>query len=313
MRAVVLGGSGFIGRWVAYALAQAGAEVIAVVRDGARADAVVRQYAPQAEMVTLDVLDADALASVYRQTTPAITFNLIGYGVDPHERDSRPAQSINANFPAWLCRVIAAHRCASWPGQALVHVGSALEYGTASGDLREATVPQPTTLYGQTKLAGTQAVASECQDSGLGGVTARLFTVYGPGEHPQRLLPSLIGAASDEPLPLTEGRQQRDFTYVEDVADGLLRLGMTPTAPGEVVNLATGTLTSVRRFVEIAAEVLGIPAARLLFGVLPTRAEEMQHAEVAVGRLRQLTGWTPATGVEDGIRKTMDRREEGYR
>ena len=78
-------------------------------------------------------------------------------------------------------------------------------------------------------------------------VTARLFTVYGPGEHCGRLLPSLIEAArAEKPLELTAGTQLRDLTYVEDVAEGLLRLGLAQAEPGSVVNLATGHLTMVR-------------------------------------------------------------------
>jgi nucleoside-diphosphate-sugar epimerase len=104
---------------------------------------------------------------------------------------------------------------------------------------------------------------------------------------------------------LTSGDQRRDFTYVEDVADALLRLGRTATGPGEVVNVATGHLLTVRRFAEVAARVLGLADGQLVFGALPTRAEEMEHDPVNVSRLAVLTGWTPPTSVEDGIRRTV--------
>jgi nucleoside-diphosphate-sugar epimerase len=136
-------------------------------------------------------------------------------------------------------------------------------------------------------------------------VTARLFTVFGPGEHPGRLLPSLItAAAAGMPVALSAGAQQRDFTYVEDVADGLLRLGATPDLTGTVVNLATGRLTSVREFAERAARVLEVPAERLQFGALPGHDGEMPHASVHVDLLRQLTGWVPGTSIEAGVSRT---------
>ncbi|NIP76477.1 MAG: NAD-dependent epimerase/dehydratase family protein, partial [Xanthomonadales bacterium] len=75
--------------------------------------------------------------------------------------------------------------------------------------MAEDSVPNPTTLYGRSKLAGTLQFRRACQRTGLRGLTARLFTVYGPGEHPGRLLPSLIEAAeTDEPLELTAGLQK---------------------------------------------------------------------------------------------------------
>jgi nucleoside-diphosphate-sugar epimerase len=145
------------------------------------------------------------------------------------------------------------------------------------------------------------------------GLTARLFTVYGPGEHEGRLLPSLLETAkTGKPLRLTAGQQRRDFTYVEDAADGLLRLGLSASEPGEVVNLATGTLNSVRAFAGIAADELEIPPDKLQFGAIPVRGEEMKHSEVSVKRLLLLTSWIPPTTITQGIQKTvsfMQRRE----
>ncbi|HEV8150299.1 MAG TPA: hypothetical protein VGP61_08975, partial [Gemmatimonadales bacterium] len=70
------------------------------------------------------------------------------------------------------------------------------------------------------------------------------------------------------------------------------------------VNLATGRLETVRRFVERAAAVLGISAERLHFGVLPTRADEMAHDAVNLELLRSLCGWAPLTTIEAGVRQT---------
>lgn len=106
-------------------------------------------------------------------------------------------------------------------------------------------------------------------------------------------------------VPLTAGDQKRDFTYVEDVADGLLRLGLAAAKAGEIVNLASGHLTSVRSFAETAARILNLPHDGLKFGSIPTRPEEITHAEVELARLRRLTAWIPPTGIPEGIRKTV--------
>jgi nucleoside-diphosphate-sugar epimerase len=194
----------------------------------------------------------------------------------------------------------------SWPGQRIIHVGSALEYGNAGGDLRENSHCDPTTIYGRSKLAGTQSLSRSCKELGISGVTARLFTVYGPGEEGSRLLPTLIASiAEDQPIELTDGLHTRDFTYVEDVAEALLRLGLAGAVPGEVVNVATGKLTRVREFVSTAASILGLPERRLAFGALPTRPEEMKHEAVNIQRLKELTGWAPPTGIGEGVRKTL--------
>ncbi|HEX6133874.1 MAG TPA: NAD(P)-dependent oxidoreductase [Longimicrobiales bacterium] len=310
-RALVVGATGFIGQRVASLLDRSGARVTATGRDPAALAALRRRLSARGETVVCDVGSADEVTRLLRRTQPAITFNLAGYGVDRTERDEAAAHRINAELPALLVRQLSQAGRGGWSGQVLVHAGSALEYGEARGDLDEDTVPVATTLYGRTKLAGTQAV-TEQSAQGLAALTARLFTVYGPGEHAGRLLPSLLETAHrGVPLDLTAGTQLRDFTYVDDVAEGMLRLGTSPPGAPAVVNLATGRLESVRGFTERAARVLGIDSALLRFGALPARGEEMSHDPVSVRRLRELTGWVPRTTIEEGVRRTVTEVDGG--
>jgi nucleoside-diphosphate-sugar epimerase len=282
-RVAVAGASGFIGRWVARKLLEQGADVYQLGREETR-----------------------DLETAYRRIRPSITFNLAGYGVDPLERDEAAAYQINADLPRMLAAAAAESRDPAWPGQHLVHAGSAAEYGDAGGGLREDGPARPTTLYGKSKQRGAMAVAELSKASGIRAVTARLFTIYGPGERPGRLLPSLIAASrTGQPLNLSSGTQRRDFTYVEDAAEGLLRLGLARGCY-PIVNLATGRLTSVRAFIEIAAGILGIPTENLKFGTVPASIHEMEHEEVAVDRLRQLLNWTPPTSISQGVCKTLE-------
>ena len=297
---MLLGASGFIGRWVARALARQGAALILPMRRAGPDDGILARRGIHGERIELDLTDTPRLAELIRQREPAIVFNLAGYGVDRSERDEALSHRINAQLVEVLCDAL--RRPASgWGGIRLVHAGSALEYGAIGGNLDEAAAPNPTTVYGRTKLAGTQAVV-RAHATGLKAVTARLFTVYGAGEHPGRLLPMLLAArGAHDPIPLTAGLQRRDFTYVEDAAEGLLRLGILEAVPHPILNLATGRLHSVREFTEIAAGVLGIARARLSFGALPTRPEEMSHDPVTTDRLRGTTGWVPPTPPSEGI------------
>ncbi len=305
--AMVLGASGFIGRWVARALVDGGARVCAVVRDRELAERVLGRFGFESEIEVLDLGHFADVSRLIARVRPEIIFNLAGYGVDPAEVDSEAACRINAGLLEVLCEALAAFPSRDWPGQVLVHAGSAAEYGTIGGDLSEISTPRPTSLYGKSKLSGTLLMARCAERLGLGAIVARLFTVYGPGENPHRLLPSLLEAArTGEPLALTAGRQQRDFTYVADVAEGLLRLGLAKSGSGEVINLATGRLTSVREFTEVAARILGIGRDRLRTGALPTRPDEMSHDRVTTARLRELVSWFPPNGIEEGIRRTVE-------
>jgi UDP-glucose 4-epimerase len=304
---LVFGASGFIGRWVARELCKQGAHLHLVVRDEKIIRKMFTAYEIYGEVVEMDLREPGSSFDLFGKVRPSITFNLAGYGVDPSERDEKITYQINSDLPKSICSAAAKVTDRLWAGQDLIHVGSALEYGMAQGDLSEDSIPNPTTPYGQAKLSGTRQLARCCEENGLKGVTARLFTVFGPGEHDGRLLPALLQTADTQnPVSLTSGVQERDFTYVEDVAEGLLRLGLTKDAkPGEVVNLATGQLISVRDFAEKAAGILGIPEDKLDFGTKPVRTEEMKHSPVSIERLRQLTSWIPTTTVERGISRTL--------
>ncbi len=309
-RALVLGASGFIGHWVARALRAQGAHLMCAVRSTDGAECLTREHLG-AVIVRRNLADLDALASWIPALRPSIIFNLAGYGVDRSERDASEADRMNHGLVEALGRVVAAMPRDEWQGMRLIHVGSALEYGATGGVLHESSTCAPTTTYGRTKLAGTLALRRLAAEHGLEACTARLFTVFGPGEHPGRLLPTLLEAAvSGGSVPLSAGTQRRDFAYVEDVAEGLLRLAVSDANPGEVVNLASGAMHSVRTFAETAASVVGIAPDRLQFGAVPTRAEEMSHDGVSVQRLRELTAWAPDDDIAGGVARTVARLTE---
>lgn len=307
---VVLGASGFIGRWVARRLSQAKARLWLGVRDPTQAKKIFHQYGIKGQIIQLDLVDCSNVDDFFRVAKPAVTFNLAGYGIDRNEKDPVLSQKINSELVGTLCSIIAKHRSIDWPGMSFVHAGSILEYGPIEGNLSEDSIPRPNTVYGKTKLAGTLQIKQWCDPNGVKGIVARLFTVYGPGEHPGRLLPTLLEAkTTGNKIPLTHGHQKRDFTYVEDVVDGLIRLGLTQNNIHTVVNLATGQLTQVREFVTIAAQVIGLAVDQLEFGTLPIQTEELIHDPISLGRLESLLGWKPSTTIKEGLMKTFIFKE----
>lgn len=302
----VLGATGFVGRWVARALSAAGADLHLIVRSRERAAQIFAEYDVRGLPWEIDLLDVERLQRALAEIDPAVTFNASGYGVGREEVDEVTACRTNVDVIAAVCGALRQGPRPGWLGQRLVHIGSVAEYGRASGVLSESSEAAPTAPYGQSKLAGTRLVGRWCRDHGVQGLTARLFTVYGPGEAAERLLPSLRRTANTgRPLALTDGLQVRDFTFVEDVAEGLLRLGQAQASPGEIVHLGTGVLTTVRTFAETAARILKLSDGMLRFGALPRHYDEMEIAQISVGRLRALTGWRPDTTLADGIRKTV--------
>lgn len=303
-RVLVTGATGFIGAAVARRVAACGPQLWLAGRDGERLNAVAADCAGAAGCLA-DLSRPGEFARVYREARPAVVINLAGYGVDRDERDPLLAAALNTQLPAEMATTMAQDRECDWGGMRLVHAGSSFEYGRVDGPVREDSPARPISDYGRSKLAGAGKVLDARQLLGLRGVVARLFIVYGPGEHPTRLLPSLIGlAGAAGTLRLTAGQQRRDFTYVGDVAEGLLRLGLAGPCPG-VVNLATGAHTSVREFAECAAELLGLWPQQLQFGALPYREDEVAQGPADISLLRGTLNWAPRFTVREGIRETI--------
>ena len=98
--------------------------------------------------------------------------------------------------------------------------------------------------------------------------------------------------------------KNREYIYSINWISGKRALMPPILKQGEIINLATGTLTSVRCFAQRAAEILNISADKLSFGSIPTRPEEMYHSEVSLLRLKKIIGWVPPTNINEGIQKT---------
>ncbi len=288
-RAMVLGANGFLGRWMARVLTAAGSELVCVSRTGTALE--MDRWGIRGRFVAADLTDFDAVDALISREAPDVLFNLAGYGVDRGERDQAVAERVNADLPRILAESCARLPASTWTGVRLLHVGSALEYGVTGGVLREDSAMQPTTGYGITKLAGTLNVADVARTSGLRACTGRLFTVFGPGEHAGRLFPTLLAASRrEDPIPLSVATQTRDFAFAGDVVERLLQLCSAPVRSGEVVNVASGVMHTVREFVLEAARALHIERSRLRFGDVSVRPEEMSHTGVSVERLTALTG-----------------------
>lgn len=300
-RVLVTGATGFIGRWTWRLLVACGAEVHALGRSRARLEAV-----PLAgRHLVADLATPGSLAQVIEALRPEVVFSLAGYGVDPAERVAALDRRLNTGVPVEAAVALAElFGGCPWSGQRLVHAGSAFEVGPVEGRVREDTPPHPQTRYARDKLDATCRIARVRRATRLPAVTARLFTVYGPGEHPHRLLPTLVrAAAAGTPVQLSAGTQARDFTFVGDVAEGLLRLAAAPWAP-PVLNLATGTPTRVRDFAHAFADRVDMDPSLLRFG--GAAPGEVWQGPADITLLKETLGWAPTTTVQAGIAASVE-------
>jgi nucleoside-diphosphate-sugar epimerase len=189
-------------------------------------------------------------------------------------------------------------------GQRAVVAGTCAEYDWSAGVCVEGETPLvPATLYGTCKHGLHTVAAGLAAEQGLSLAWGRIFFLYGPGEHPSRLVPAVIlPLLRGEPAELTEGSQERDFLHVADVAGAFAAL--VDSEVEGAVNVASGERTSVRALAELAGEITGRPDL-LRFGALPSRPGDPPLIVGDRRRLADEVGFTPRhtlrSGIEDAV------------
>lgn len=299
-RLLVTGASGFVGAAVVRLALERGYAVTALVgprSDLARLETVRREV----EIARVDITDGQALAGVVGVARPVACVHLAARGAVVREDDLATLIAANATAPAVLAEALAEAGASR-----LVTAGSSSEYGTPPGAMDEASAARPDDFYGVAKLAGGLLARIAGARHGLETVHMRLFSVYGPGEDPRRLVPSLIDALlTGRPLALTPGGQVRDFVYVDDVADALLEAVRRPELDGHTLNVGTGVQTSVRELGAIVAGQLG-GEHLLRFGQLPYRPDERFSWRASTELAARILGWRARTALPEGIARTIE-------
>jgi nucleoside-diphosphate-sugar epimerase len=188
-------------------------------------------------------------------------------------------------------------------GRRAVVAGTCAEYGWSLDRYSEGAPLEPATLYGVAKDATRRVAERFAANAEIELAWGRIFTPYGPGEVPARLLPSVIlPLLAGEPAPAPEGDQVRDLMYVEDVGGAFAAI-LDSQVQG-AVNVGSGQATSIRELISLAAEAVGRPEL-VRWGALPRREGEPRELVAEVGRLHDEVGFRPRVGLAEGIERTV--------
>jgi nucleoside-diphosphate-sugar epimerase len=218
-----------------------------------------------------------------------------------------PITSNRANIDSTLNVLVAARDVRV---KRVVYAGSSSAYGNTPTLPKHETMPtHPLSPYALQKLVGEQYMQMFTTLYGLETVTIRYFNVFGPRQDPSSPYSgviSIFAKALLENKPPTiygDGEQTRDFTYVANVVDGVLRAVKAPDAAGQVVNVATGSSISLNRLFASMRELFG---SRLDVAYGPLRSGDVKDSLADITRARTLLGYEPLVSFEAGLKKTID-------
>ncbi|GAB4339004.1 MAG: NAD(P)-dependent oxidoreductase [Candidatus Abyssubacteria bacterium] len=194
---------------------------------------------------------------------------------------------------------------ARFGGERIVVAGTCGEYDWRYGTCTEDLTPlNPTTLYGTCKYALHLMLRAFANETGLNATWARLFFLYGPREHPDRLVSSVIRSLLQEkPALCSHGNQIRDFLYVRDAAAAFVAL-MDSSFSG-TVNIASGMPIAIKDLVLKVADKLG-RANLVRFGAIHSQENEPPILVADINRLTREVGWVPGYDLETGLSHTIE-------
>jgi nucleoside-diphosphate-sugar epimerase len=160
-------------------------------------------------------------------------------------------------------------------------------------------------VYATSKLAAWNFAEMYARTAGWPIVGAMIFQAYGPGQSDRTLIPAAINAAlAGQDFPMTSGKQEKDWIFVDDVAAGIGRILSSNLSPATTVDLGTAITTSVASVVQ-QVYALTESKSKPLIGVLPGRPGEVALQSADADRTETLLDWRPSTALQDGLRRTI--------
>lgn len=207
------------------------------------------------------------------------------------------------------CAVDAAYVAKAIGCRVFIGVGSQAEYGRIEGKVTADAPCFPTNGYGIAKLYAGQMTRLACTQLGMRHVWARILSVYGPGDGPLSVIPTILGKLFKGEKPaLTKGEQQWDFCYSADAAEALYCMAVSGK-DGAVYPVGSGKTRILREYFEITRNAVN-PDLPLGIGELPYPPGQVMHLQADLEPLKQDTGFEPRVSFEEGIMRTVEAYRE---
>src|SRR3989339_689267 len=305
---LVTGGAGAIGSNLTRALAQAGAAKVIVLDNLVSAERWNIPSLPNVLFVEGDILDEIKLKRVFFEE-PEYIFHLAAFFANQNSVD-HPEKDLAVNGMGTL-KLLEYATIAKDNIKRFVYASSGCSiYGSnAPLPLKEEFMSMHLTTPNQiTKMLGELYCNFFHHHYNVPVVKARFFNSYGPGEIPgqyRNVIPNFIyWALKGMPLPITgTGEETRDFTYVGDIVDGLLRAGVVDAAIGEEFNLASGVETKIGDLAKLVNSIVG-NKAEIKFSEV-RKWDTKKRLRASIDKAQGLIGYDPNTKFEDGLQAAI--------
>jgi len=314
-KVLITGVAGFIGYHLARRLCDEGISVFGIDNLNEYYDVSLKKarlaHLKQSECFEfqlVDICDIETLRSVFRENKIERVCNLAAQAGVRYSLEN-PFAYQKSNLEGFL-NILECSR--EFSIQNLVYASSSSVYGKSSEFpfSEDQQLDHPISLYAATKKSNELMAHTYSHLFGLPTTGLRFFTVYGPFGRPDMAL-FLFSEAMLQGRPIqvfNHGKMQRDFTYVDDIVDGVIR-ALDTAHDYEIFNLGNNRMVELCYFIECLEQELGVKAQK---DFLPIQAGDVPKTCANIDHAKQLLGYNPKTGIEDGIRSFVAWYKDYY-
>ncbi len=305
MKILVTGAAGFIGSHLAERLASLKHNVIGL-------DCLINNYAQFIKQLNVSQLQKRGIQFINLDLSKEDISSIINEVNFVFHLAAQPGIDASVPFDSYEQNNIIATKqlLESVKNSKLLHefvnISTSSVYGSnAIGD--EASVPEPISDYGVTKLAAEQLVLAESRNNNLTACSLRLFSVYGPRERPEKLYHKLIKCMlNQDEFPLYEGSEHhiRSYTFIDDIIDGMiLVMNNIQKCNGEIFNIGTDKTVTTHESIRIVEKIIGKKAK---LKIKPKRTGDQQKTHANINKAKKYFDYNPTTKPEDGLRTEVE-------
>lgn len=296
---LVTGAAGFVGANLLRRLVGKG-EIVATIHPKDQPWRL-KGLSAKVKFLKLDLSNFEAVQQVVRKAKPDCIFHLAAYGTYPTQKDFRPIFNANTLGTANLLEALNPLNY-----KAFVMTGSSSEYGYQEKPMSESDVLEPNSLYSATKGAASLIAQGFAAVENKPVVVLRFFSIYGPWEEPGRFIPTAIARCiKGKPVEVTGGKQVRDFVYVDDAINALLKAAQkAQRLKGQIFNVGSGKQTKI---IDMAKKIIRVTSSNssLRVGAYQARPWDASNWLADTRKSKQLLGWRVETNIEQGIGQTF--------
>ena len=297
MKLLVVGGTGFFGTHILKKASQLGWVTSSISLSPPKPSRKIENV----KYTVGNLLESQATRDQLLSLSPDYIVNCAGY-INHSEKPDDAKNVTKAHFHLTLELL---DLMQSLEVKKFIQIGTSDEYGLSPSPQSEKLAEKPFSTYSLSKTLSTHSVLARSRINELPAIVVRPFLLYGPLQEEQRFIPYVIKSCLQrKPFLLGRGDVERDFLYIDDAVDAILKLAEMVNGTGKVYNLSSGIPTKISDVVDHIQQNLGY-IGKPIYSSEPHRPGQNPSLYADISRLKKAIKWVPSTSLSEGIARVI--------